>query len=55
MRVMPARTHALLDYSIAVTLNLAPWLFGFNHHGDAAWVVLVLGAGLIGYSLCTDY
>lgn len=52
---MSTRIHALSDYLIAVTLTLAPWLFGFDRDGDAAWVVLVLGAGLIGYSLCTDY
>lgn len=55
MRVLPTRIHAILDYAVGVLLIVAPWLLGFSLGGAETWVPLILGAGLIVYSLLTDY
>jgi hypothetical protein len=55
MRVIPTRVHGVLDYLVGSLLIAAPWLFDFNYGGAETWVPVVLGAGAILYSLCTDY
>jgi hypothetical protein len=55
MRFIPTRFHAPLDYIVGAVLIAAPWIFGFSDIGVAAAVSIVLGAGLIAYSLVTDY
>jgi hypothetical protein len=55
MRVIPTRVHGVMDYLIGVLLILAPWLFNFDNGGLDTWVPVLLGAGVIIYSLYTDY
>ncbi len=55
MRFIPTKFHAPLDYIVGVALIAAPWIFQFSEHTAAALVPVVLGIGLIGYSLVTDY
>ncbi len=55
MRIIPTRIHGYMDYLMAVLLIAAPWLFGFADGGAETWVPVVLGAGVIAYSLFTDY
>jgi hypothetical protein len=55
MRFIPTRIHAPLDYIVGVTLIAAPWIFQFSEHTAATVVPIVLGIGLIGYSLFTNY
>jgi hypothetical protein len=57
MRFLPTRVHGLLDYAMGALLVVAPWIFGFadDAGGAATWVPVVLGLGVIGYSLLTDY
>ena len=55
MRFIPTRFHAPLDYIVGVVLIAAPWIFGFSDIGAATVVSIVLGAGLIAYSLFTNY
>lgn len=56
MRFIPTKVHGVLDYVVAVALILAPFIFGFSSVGGAAVVVpIVLGIGLILYSLFTRY
>ena len=55
MRFIPTRYHAPLDYIVGVTLIAAPWIFQFSGHTAATVVPIVLGVGLIAYSLVTDY
>lgn len=55
MRFIPTRTHAIIDYLTGVLLIVSPWLFGFAIGGVAQWLPVVLGAGVILYSLLTDY
>ena len=55
MRFIPTKFHAPLDYIVGVALIAAPWIFQFSQHTAATVVPVVLGIGLIGYSLITDY
>lgn len=53
---IPTKVHGALDYIVGIALILAPWLFGFMDMGGAAVIIpMVLGAGLILYSLFTRY
>jgi hypothetical protein len=54
MRVIPTRVHGMLDYLMGAVLIIFPWLLDLE--SDAAiWVPVILGAGVIAYSLLTDY
>ena len=55
MRFIPTKFHAPLDYVVGVVLIAAPWFFQFSEHTAASVVAVVLGIGLIVYSLLTDY
>jgi hypothetical protein len=55
MNLIPTRVHGVLDYGMGLLLIAAPWLFGFAHHGAETWVPVVLGAGVILYSIFTRY
>jgi hypothetical protein len=55
MRFIPTKFHAPLDYIVGVALIAAPWIFQFSDVTAAAAVSIVLGIGLIAYSLFTNY
>ena len=55
MRIIPTRTHGMLDYLVGIVLIVAPWVFDFTDGGAKQWVPIILGAGAIVYSLLTDY
>jgi SPW repeat len=55
MRFIPTKFHAPLDYIVGVALIAAPWIFQFSEHTAATVVPIVLGIGLIVYSLFTNY
>ena len=55
MRFIPTRFHAPLDYIVGAVLIAAPWIFQFSDSGAATAVSIVLGIGLIAYSLSTNY
>jgi hypothetical protein len=55
MRFIPTRYHAPLDYIVGAVLIAAPWIFQFSDIGAATAVSIVLGVGLIAYSLLTNY
>lgn len=55
LHVLSTRFHGVLDYLIGLLLIAAPWLFGFAQGGAETWVPVVLGAGALLYSMCTDY
>lgn len=52
---LPTRVHGMLDYLLGALLIGAPWLFGFAAGGAETWVPVALGAGVLLYSLFTDY
>jgi hypothetical protein len=56
LRFIPTGLHAYFDYVGGIVLLAAPFIFGFYSVGGAAVIVpMVLGAGLIVYSLLTNY
>jgi uncharacterized membrane protein HdeD (DUF308 family) len=55
MRFIPTKVHAPLDYIVGAALIAAPWIFQFSEHKAATVVPIVLGIGLIAYSLFTNY
>jgi uncharacterized membrane protein HdeD (DUF308 family) len=55
MRFIPTKFHAPLDYIVGAALIAAPWIFQFSEHKAATVVPIVLGIGLIAYSLFTNY
>jgi hypothetical protein len=55
MRFIPTRLHAPLDYIVGAGLIAAPWILQFSEHTAATVVPVVLGIGLIAYSLFTNY
>ena len=55
MRFVPTKFHAPLDYIVGVFLIASPWILQFSEHTAATVVPVVLGIGLIAYSLFTNY
>ena len=55
MRFIETKTHGYIDYLMGLLLIAAPWLFDFADGGAETWVPVILGAGMIVYSLITDY
>ncbi|MDB5193156.1 MAG: hypothetical protein JWQ96_2719 [Segetibacter sp.] len=55
MRFIETKTHGYLDYLMGVLLIASPWIFDFNRGGAETWVPVILGAGVILYSLLTNY
>ncbi|HKV57630.1 MAG TPA: SPW repeat protein [Ktedonobacteraceae bacterium] len=56
IRFVPTQVHGIFDYVGGVALISAPFLFGFFNVGGIAVILpMVLGVGLIVYSLLTRY
>ncbi len=56
IRFLPTSVHGVLDYLVGITLIAAPYLFGFASVGGiAVYLPIILGIGLILYSLITNY
>jgi hypothetical protein len=56
IRFIPTGVHAYFDYIGGIVLIAAPFIFAFYSLGGAAVIVpIVLGIGLILYSLLTNY
>ena len=54
MRFIPTKLHAPLDYIVGAGLIAAPWIFQFSEHTTPTVLSIVLGIGLIVYSLFTE-
>jgi hypothetical protein len=56
LQFIPTKVHGALDYIVAIALLFAPMIFGFKEVGGAAVAIpMVLGAGLLLYSILTNY
>jgi hypothetical protein len=55
MRFIPTKFHAPLDYIVGAVLIAGPWIFQYSEDTAATVVSIVLGIGLIAYSLFTNY
>jgi uncharacterized membrane protein len=55
-RILTPGIHGLLDYLAVIVLIVAPFALDFAHTNILAlYISVVLGIGLLGYSLLTDY
>ena len=56
MKLLNSKLHGLGDYAAAVVLIIAPFVLGIGEQSMIAhWASVIGGAGLIVYSLLTDY
>ena len=56
IRFVPSSVHGIFDYIGGIALIACPFIFGFYGMGGIAVILpIVLGVGLIVYSLLTDY
>jgi hypothetical protein len=56
IRVIPTTIHGIFDYVGAAGLIATPFIFGFSSMGGIAVILpIIMGVGLIIYSLLTDY
>lgn len=55
MRFIPTKVHGILDYLMGLLLIAAPWIFNFHRGGAETYVPVILGAGVILYSIMTNY
>lgn len=55
MKLLSTKVHGVMDYLMGVILIAAPWLLDFNRGGAETWVPVILGIGVILYSLFTNY
>ena len=56
VRFVPTAVHAVFDYVGGVGLIASPFVFGFYGMGGIAVLLpMILGSGLVVYSLLTDY
>jgi uncharacterized membrane protein HdeD (DUF308 family) len=54
MHRIPTRTHAVIDYVMAVVLILTPLVFLFNHDEAVKWPLIGVGVVTFIASLLTD-
>ena len=55
MKLLSTKAHGVIDYLMGIVLIAAPWLLDFNRGGAETWVPVILGIGVIVYSLFTNY
>lgn len=55
MKRICSLTHGIVDYVIGLLLIIAPFLVGFSDNESASYTAWIVGAGIILYSLATDY
>jgi hypothetical protein len=53
-RIVPTRIHGFVDYLIGLAVVLMPFILG-RGAGPQTWLPVLLGGGLIVYSLLTEY
>jgi hypothetical protein len=55
MRFISSETHGIIDYIYALLLIGAPYVLGFSGGGAPQWTCWLLGFGIIGLALLTDF
>jgi hypothetical protein len=55
MKIIPTFVHGFIDYVIGIFLMMMPWLFDFPTEENETLVPAFVGAGIIAYSLVTNY
>lgn len=55
IKVVPMRTHLVVDVVTGIFLAASPWLFGFADDKTNAWLPhLIVGILIVGYALLTQ-
>jgi len=54
-RPITTRMHGMTDYLMGPLLAVSPWLFGFAFGGPETIIPVILGVGMLLYSIFTDY
>ena len=54
MRFIPTKVHGVLDYLGGLLLIAFPFVLGFDS-AAATWIMVGLGAGVLAYSMLTDF
>ncbi len=52
--ILPTRIHGVLDYLFGLSLVVMPFILG-RGAGPQTWLPVVMGGGMIVYSLLTEY
>jgi hypothetical protein len=55
VKLIPLRTHFMMDVGIGVLLVAAPWIFGFGDEGGAARFFVIAGVLELGTALMTRW
>jgi hypothetical protein len=55
MKFIETKVHGYLDYLMGLLLVASPWIFDFARGGAETLVPVLIGIGMIIYSLLTDY
>jgi hypothetical protein len=55
MKIIPTFVHGFIDYVIGIFLMMMPWLFDFPTEENETLVPAFVGAGIVAYSLATNY
>lgn len=55
MRFIPTKVHGALDYLTGLLLVIGPFFLWETREGADMWLPMLLGAGIIVYSVWTDY
>src|SRR3954471_14969006 len=53
VKLIPLRTHFMMDVGIGILLIVLPWVFGFGDEGDAARFFVIAGVLELGTALMT--
>jgi hypothetical protein len=55
LKLIPLRTHFMMDVGIGILLVAAPWIFGFGDEGGAARFFVIAGVLELGTALMTRW
>jgi|SRR5688572_23705535 hypothetical protein len=47
MKIIPLKTHILLDYLLGIILISAPWVFNFTNANVAVWFSIIAGINIL--------
>lgn len=55
MKFIDTKTHGYMDYLMGLFLIVAPWIFRLDPGAPEGFILILLGAAAIVYSLITSY
>jgi len=55
MKIIPTKTHGIVDYLYGIALILLPWIWDHSATGLDSLIPVLLGISIISISLMTDY